>query len=59
MSCSMQSKTQVVTLWTYDNHVSKEGKKKKKKVYIPKWIIEENLRDSHRVASAIDKKIGA
>lgn len=31
----------------------------KKKVYIPKSIIEENPRDSHRIASAVDKKTGA
>ena len=29
MSCSMQSKTRVVTLWTYDSHVSKEKERKK------------------------------
>lgn len=55
MSCLMRSKTRVVTLWTYDSHVSRE----KKKVYIPKSIIEENPRDSHRIASAVDKKTGA
>jgi hypothetical protein len=31
----------------------------KKKVYIPKSIIEENPRYSHRIASAVDKKTGA
>ncbi len=54
MTFLMRSKTRVVTLWTYDSHVSRE-----KKVYIKKSIIEENPRDSHRIASAVDKKTGA
>lgn len=32
---------------------------REKRVYIPKSIIEENPRNSHRIASAVDKKTGA
>jgi len=55
-SSLMRSKTRVVTLWTYESHVSRENPKY---TYPTKSIIDENPRNSHRIASVVDKKTGA
>ena len=58
MSCLMRSKTRVVTLWTYDSHVSRENKKYTIHTQVNRRG-ELKIRYSHRIASAADKKTGA